>query len=1180
MSEFIHLHNHTHYSILDAVPTPKELISKAVEDNQSAIAITDHGVMFGVIEFYKACKEKGIKPIIGCEVYIANGSRFDKTSGKSKTKKKNYFHLLLLAKNQQGYKNLMKLSSIGHTEGFYYRPRIDKEVLEKYSEGLICTSACMGGIVASYLRANDYENAKKEAEFYKSVFKDDFYIEIQNHFLPEDEIILRDAPKLAKEIGVKIVATNDIHYLNKSDAIAHNVLLNIKDAKGNTEIDIENLRYRTPEFYFKTQTEMIELFKDYPEAIETTKEIADKCNLEIELGKLYMPDFPIPETSNAKTLDEYLTELVWEGIKRKYPEVTPEIESRVNFELKTIIDMKFTGYFLIVWDFIRAAKQIGVGVGPGRGSAAGSIVAYALDITKVDPLKYDLLFERFLNPERVSMPDIDIDFNDETRDKIIDYVKEKYGENAVAQIVTFGTLASRAAIKDVGRVLGIKLDTINKITKQFDVNAGKVESIKVGKEKESLQWINDDPKLQLLFKYAQILENKNRNTGTHAAGVVIAPGNISDYVPLYKPEKSDKSQSLEFVTQYEKNCLEEAGLVKMDFLGLTTLSIIERTLKMIKDNTGKDIDLDKIDYDDKKTFETLSQGLTNSIFQFESTGMQEYLKQLKPQNLEELTAMNALYRPGPMQNIPTFINRKHKKEPINYLHPIMEKSLKNTYGVIVYQEQVMQLVQDLAGFSLGEADIMRRAMGKKKKDVMDKLQPKFIKGCAENGISSKLADEIFNLIAEFAKYGFNKSHSLAYSYLAFQTAWLKTYYPAEYLASCMTASMFDLSKLVEIIDHARKLNIEVLPPNINISSTNFIAKDNKIFFGLAGVKNVGVPAVENIVETRKKGKFTSLFDFISRIDVRLVNKRTLEALISTGAFDSIYDVDKRASLLASIDLALEYSKNLNNSQSQAMDDMFGSFSASTNDIKEPKLIPAKPWTQKERIQYEKDFLNLFMSGHPLDEVAPIIKALNSVSLSETEELDNPISTYGFVSGIITNVRTLNDKNNKKIAFVTLENYTGKADITFWSDSYSTYHDLLEENNIICCVGKITKESGSAAKINADSVYLINDAVKKYATGYFIFINDNEETQQKLKLLKDEIENQDQQNFLDNSHIKLVFVLNTKNEVKRYISNNINLTFDIKTINRLVSIFGNNIKLSISIPTAPEQSSRKKYKKET
>lgn len=1169
MSKFIHLHNHSHYSILDATPTINELVSAAVENNQSAIALTDHGVMFGTIEFYEACKKANIKPIIGCEVYIANGSRFDKDAGKERTKRKNYFHLLLLAKNQIGYKNLMHLSSIGHTEGFYYRPRIDKEVLQEYSEGLICTSACLGGIVAQNLITGDYSQAKQEAEFYQSIFGEDFYLEIQDHLYDEDKIILRDVPRLAKEIGAKIVATNDIHYLKKEDAIAHNVLLNIKDAKGKVEIDIRDLRYKTPEFYFKTPEEMEKLFIDFPEAIESTVEIADKCNLELELNKLYMPVFPIPSTSKAKDLGEYLRELVQEGLEKKYHTITQEIQDRANYELDVIIKMDFPGYFLIVWDFIRAAKELGVTVGPGRGSAAGSIVAYALDITKIDPLKYNLLFERFLNPERVSMPDIDIDFNDETRDRVIGYVKNKYGENAVAQIITFGTLASRAVIKDVGRVLGIDLDTVSKINKEFETNFGRVESIDEAMKKSTLQWVKDDPKLEELLEYAQILEDKNRNTGTHAAGVVIAPGDIANYVPLYRPEKSSKTQSLEIVTQYEMSCLEKTGLVKMDFLGLTTLSVIERTLAMIQENTGKIIDLEEIDYDDQKTFELISQGNTHSVFQFESSGMQEYLRQLKPHNLEELAAMNALYRPGPMDNIPTFINRKHGREPITYLHPIMEKSLKNTYGIIVYQEQVMQLARDLAGFSLGEADVMRRAMGKKKQEEMEKLKPKFSNGCLKNDIPQKLAEEIFDLIAKFANYGFNKSHSMAYSYLAFQTAWLKTYYPAEFLASSMTAFMLKLDKLVPIINHSRKTGIKVLPPDINISVTNFVARDGKIFFGLAGVKNVGIPAVENIVEVRKEGDFTSIFDFAKRVDTRLVTKRTLEALVATGAFDSIHGIDKRASLFASVDLALDYAKTINSPSENLMDNIFQDIE-DVQIYKDPELIFVPEWTKNERISKEKEFVNFYMSGHPLDDYYTPINSLNTVTLEKDDEKD--INTYGLISGLITGIRVREDKRKNKIAFVTIENYTGSAELAFWSEAYASYNELLTQDNIICCEGKIVKEEGETAKMNVEVANTIENAINKYCSGYLIHIHDNEESEKKLLKLKEETKKYD-------NPLRLYFYLRDENNyIYKYATNNVNLSLDMDTIKTVALIFDEeNIALLTAIPVAPENG-RKRWRK--
>ena len=1184
MSKFVHLHNHTHYSMLDAITTVDELVSAAVKDNQKAVALTDHGVMFGTIEFYEKCKKNNVKPIIGCEMYIANGSRHDKTAGKQKTKKKNYYHILLLAKNKIGYQNLMQLSSLGHTEGYYYRPRIDKELLEKYSEGLICTSACMAGIIPALLLEKNATEAKQEAEFYKKVFGDDFYIEIQNHYYENDEFLTAQLIKLAKEINVKIVATNDVHYLRKEDAVAHNVFLNIKEAKGKDAIDIENLHYTTEEFYFKTQEEMIELFKNAPEAIASTVEIADKCELELDLKTLHMPEFPIPENSNAKNLNDYLKELVFEGMQKKYSTVSEDLVKRAEYELQIIQKMDFPGYFLIVWDFVRAAKELGVRVGPGRGSGAGSIVAYALDITNVNPIKYDLLFERFLNPERVSMPDFDIDFSDETRDKVIDYVKNKYGENSVAQIVTFGTLTSRAVISDVGRVLGLDYDKVKKITKEIEVNQGRVESIKEAKQKASLQWMQNevDKNFHKLFDYCEILENKNRNTGTHAAGVVITPGDISNYVPLYKSDKVTKSQSLEIVTQYEMNHLEKAGLVKMDFLGLSTLSIIDRALEMIKNNYGIEIDIDKIDIDDPETFKLLGNGHTFGIFQFEGDGMQQYLKQLKPQNLEELAAMNALYRPGPIANIPSFINRKFKKEPIKYLHSIMENSLKNTFGIIVYQEQVMQLARDLAGFSLGEADVMRRAMGKKKPEEMAKLKPQFTDGCAKNGITKKQAEDIFDLIAEFANYGFNKSHSVAYSFLAFQTAWLKTHYPAEYLAACMTGEMDDQNKLVKLIDEAKKMKIKVLPPDVNVSNTTFVAKNKQIIFGLAGIKGAGVAAVENIIEVRNEKKFTSIFDFAIR--VKLCNKRILEALVCAGTFDSIYSENERATLNASVDLAIDYAKNINSRENADIVDLFESSPSEESVVAEPKLIFTPAWDDMERITKEKEFLNFFFSGHPLDKYFTVIKSFNSVDLAEKKVDDEfetsatvGVSVYGIIAGLITELRTREDKNGNKIAFAKIQNYSGFAELKLWSDVYARYKDSLQMDTVICCQGRIEKEVDDIAKVTVDEVYSIDSALKKYATALNISINLADFDNTKLDLFHNFIK-EHQTNSAD--FLRCIFYVYDSNSdyyQKYYAQAGIHLNYT--TLSFTSELFEReNISLSTVMISAP-QNNKKNWRKQ-
>jgi len=721
MRDFVHLHNHTHYSILDATCTPKELVDAAVKDGQQAVALTEHGVMFSALEFYNYAKKSGIKPLIGMEAYIASGSRFEKISGKSKDKKhRNYYHLILLAKDIRGYKNLLKITTIAHKEGFYYKPRIDKEILELHKDGLIACSACIGGVINGHLVAGEFEKAYNEALYYKNLFGDDFYVELQSHELPEDKVVLSEAPRIARELGIKLVASNDVHYISKEHAIAHNVFLLIKDssAANSGTLNINDLRYRTSEMYFKSREQMNALFRDFPEALDSTIEIANKCDIEFK-EQLFMPDFQIPKSSAAETLAAYLREITIEGMEKRYSmkfdELGEDIRSRVNYELDVIETMKFPGYFLIVWDFVRAARELGVSVGPGRGSAAGSLVAYALGITNVNPLDYDLLFERFLNPERYSMPDIDIDFSDEGREKVIEYVRNKYGQDSVAMICTFGKLSSKSVLTDVGRVLGVPLSTVKDVTKKIPVFRGKVKPLKDAFDMAELGWIKntDDPIVSKWRDYSLLLEDKIRSVGTHAAGVVIAPGDISNYVPLFVSPNL-KKQNVDYATQYSMNELEKAGLLKMDFLGLRTLSIIDHTLDQIYLNHKVKIDVDAIDFHDKETYDLISSGRTTGIFQFESGGMQDYLKKLKPKSLEELTAMNALYRPGPMDNIPEYIDRKFGRKPIKYLHPIMEKSLKPTYGIIVYQEQVMQLVRDIAGFSLGQADILRRAMGKKK----------------------------------------------------------------------------------------------------------------------------------------------------------------------------------------------------------------------------------------------------------------------------------------------------------------------------------------------------------------------------------------------------------------------------------------------------------------------------------
>ncbi|HRP01030.1 MAG TPA: DNA polymerase III subunit alpha [Candidatus Kapabacteria bacterium] len=1155
MSNFVHLHNHTHYSILDALTTPQELIDAAVKDGHPAIALTDHGVMYGVYEFSKYAESKGIKPIVGMEGYLANGSRFDKIATNKAEKRRNYFHILLLAKDEQGYNNLMKLSSLGYTEGFYYKPRIDKELLEKYKDGIICTSACMGSMVNAYIIDGMVEKAYSEAKYYRDLFGDDFYMEIQNHNLPNDPLILEHAPKIAKDLGIKLIASNDIHYLSKDFAIPHNILLLIRDgvkADGNT--NIFDLKYGTPEFYFKTYEQMSQLFQNYPDALSNTLEIADKCNFKYEQKRVY-PEFPIPQESKSETLDDYLRELVYKGLHERFDDISPEISERIEYELDVIIGMGFPGYFLIVANFIEAARKLKVSVGPGRGSAVGSLVAYALGITNVNPLPYNLLFERFLNPERFSMPDIDIDFSDEKRDLVINYVKEKYGENAVAQIITFGKLSSRLALTDVGRVLGISLSTVKEITKNIPVIRGKVAKIREAIELPDLKWLKDtnDNSLKELIDYAIKLEDRNRNVGTHAAGIVITPGDVTDYVPIYKTPDKEGKQSVEVATQFSMNYLEEIGLLKMDFLGLRTLSIIDHALEMIEENSKIKIDIDKIDFDDVKTYDMISAGDTLAVFQFESDGMQEYLKRLKPSNLEELTAMNALYRPGPMDNIPDFIERKNGRQNIEYLHPLMEKVLKTTYGIIVYQEQVMQLVQVIADFSLGQADILRRAMGKKQIAYMDKMKPLFVQGASQHNIDEKLALEIFDLIYKFADYGFNKSHSLAYSYLAFQTAWLKAHYPTEFLASVMTSLLNDQNQIVALIDEAKKFNIKVVPPDINKSTANFFGSGKTIFFGMAGIKNVGVAAVNKIVEARSNKPFTSIFDFIERVDAKVANRRLLEALICAGAFDSIHP-QQRSKLFVSIDSILEYAKSLVEPETN-MDSLFGAEISQQVRV-EPVLAEIQEWEQLERLSKEKEYLNFYITGHPMQNYESIIRTINNSSIYKSAT-DGRVIRY---CGMVASVSKRRDKKNNMIAFANIEEFNGKAECIFWSDAFEKYGHLLKEGELIIVSGTI-QDNDDILKIVVNELIEIDDAINRFFTGYKIWINtDDEKAKEKIIRIHSK--------FVDDKYIprKIRFFLinNERTSKKTYSTLHCNIQLDLFSIKQIGDIVGqSNLQMEIN-----------------
>jgi DNA polymerase-3 subunit alpha len=1096
MPQFVHLHNHSHYSLLDGACTIDALVEAAVENNMPALALTDHGVMFGAIEFYKKATRAGIKPIIGTEAYIVtDGSRFDRiTLAQSRAVGKGrgiYHHIVLLAKNYVGYKNLIKLVTLAHTEGFYYKPRIDLDLLQRYSEGLVALSACPNGVVAAQITAGDLHEAKRVASLYKNLFDGDFYLEIQNHGLEREKPILEWMPKLAAELGIKLVGTNDVHYVSKEHALAHNVLLLIPEASIGNPPDYTKLKYGTDQLYFKSAAEMTEALRENPTAIENTLEIAEKCDLVLQLRQNHMPNFHLPEDIEVKTLDDYLDLLAKQGLQRRYEVITSEIEARLEHELGVIKKMGYSGYFLIVQDFIRAAKEKGVRVGPGRGSAAGSLVSYALGITDVDPLQYGLLFERFLNPDRVTMPDIDVDFADDKRELVIDYVRRKYGAESVSQIITFGTLLSRAVLKDVGRVLGVSLGTIESITKQIPVLQGRVTRLAEALETiPELRWVKDtkDEKIRQLIDISLVLEGLSRNASTHAAGIVIAPGPIDEYVPLYKTPQTEP------MTQYNMKDLEEAGLLKMDLLGLRTLSVFDLTLSLIKQTRGVEIDLTSIPLDDPKTFELFSRGATVGVFQFENPNMQDYLRKLQPNSISDLVAMNALNRPGPMDMIDDFIARKHGKQRIEYLHPLLEPILKETYGIIVYQEQVIKITSEIAGFTLAKADLMRRAMGKKDKSLMADLKKEFVAGATQRGIQRKVAAEIFDLIEKFASYGFNKSHSVAYSIIAYQTAYLKTHYPAEFMAAILTSEIGNTDKIVLFINDCRKSRLNVLPPDVNESESSFVVTHEGLRFGLSAVKNVGEGAVESIVQERKKsGPFLSLFDFCRRVDLRIVNRKTIESLIQAGAFDTLEA--NRARLFEGLDKALSYAQNYQTHAIRGQSSLFDSLGPQTVSLMTPHLPEVPEWPEAQKLDREKAMLGFYVSGHPLLKFEEEVNVFSTAKLGQPE-LVKPGAVVR-VCGIVTAIRKKTDKKGNMMAFVTMEDFTGHGECIVFSEAYKQFEPLLHQDSMVMVVGK-GEGGGTSLRVLVQEVHPLDKVRERFTKSIVVSIR-IEDTQEQAIL---------------------------------------------------------------------------------
>ena len=1185
MKEFIHLHNHTHYSLLDAICTVDGLVNAAVENKMSAVALTDHGVMFGAMEFYNKCLSKGVKPIIGFEAYVAQGtSRFDKTKrtessadvidvensdGLSVTNI-NYAHLILLAKNNTGYKNLLKLNSIGHMEGFYYKPRIDLEVLEQYKEGIVALSACAGGVISCYIVRDNLAKAREMTDRYKSIFGDDFYLEIQNHLtLDSEKKVLREMPKIAKDFGLKLIATNDVHYIKPEHAIAHNIYLNIS-SKQNKNLEprdlTKDLRYGTNQIYFKSTKEMCDLFKDYPEALASTLEVTEKCNLKLDTKTHHMPNFPIPEDSGVNTLDGYLDKLAHEGMKKRIKNVTPETEERLKYELGVISNMNFSGYFLIVADFINSAKDRGILVGPGRGSAAGSLVCYCMGITNVNPLDYNLLFERFLNPERVSMPDIDIDFQDDRRDEVIQYAKEKYGEDSVAQIITFNKLAPRGVLKDVGRVLNFPFKEINDLTKVIPILFGKVKPLtECIKEVPdfSAYFNNGTPAEKIdkknLFDYASVLENLNKNASIHASGVVIAPSNITNYVPLSRAKDPDKKgtdnlEEIVYCTQYDMNRLEDAGLIKMDFLGLKELKVIGKTLKLVNENHNLSLTTDNIPLDDKDTYELFSAGATVGIFQFSKSKMREYLSKLKPKDINDLAAMNALYRPGPMKLIPDFIDKRFGKQKITYLHPLMENSLKDTYGIIVYQEQVMQIAREVAGFTMAQADNMRKAMGKKIKEKMQQVKVDFVKGAVKNGVEKKIAEQIFALILDFADYGFNKSHGVAYSILAYYTAYLKTHFPLEFLAVSMEGRKDDETELQFLIEECKRMKIKILQPNVNESFTSFRVKytnqdtkEGEIIYGLSAIKNVGEKATENIIKEREaNGDYKSFMDFLIRVDLRLVNKKTIEFLIFAGAFDTLEK--NRRKLYLNMERAVMFASKIKDTpENQGQHGLF-SDTPQHNGVSELKLEDYEDFAELEKYNNEKLAAGFYLTGHPLEKYRRQIE--NFVNLSfgdDINEIDFTKIGTANMCGVITDLAVKLSKRGTKFAVFNLVDFYGRGECVAFSKVFEAKPHLFENNKLVFVQGK-AEESGDQLKLTIDNIYPIEHFQETLGSNLTLIIDTEKTEKDTIERIKD----------LADKHpgaCGLYFTVLDNGNVKHYKSkaNKVNITNDL--ISNLKNIIG-------------------------
>jgi DNA polymerase-3 subunit alpha len=1072
MPDFVHLHTHSDYSLLDGAQRIPQLVKRARELGMPALALTDHGNLFGAIEFYKSARNVGVQPILGCEAYVSYKSRLEKPRSPA-----DYNHLVVLVRNQAGYENLMRLSSEAYLSGFHYRPRVDKELLRQHADGLLVLSACLKGEIPQLLLDDRFDDAVHAVREYQEVFgRDHYFLEMQRHGIELEEKVAAHLPALSRETGAPIVITNDSHYLCEDHARAHDVLLCIQTGKDLD--DPRRFRFQSDQVFFKSGEEMLALVPDHPEYLENTLLVADRCRLELELGRLLLPNFPIPEGyANA---EEYLEAEARRGFQQRYPRAGAELEERLQYELSVIASMEYAGYFLIVADFVRAARARHIAVGPGRGSAAGSLVCYCLGITDVDPIEHGLLFERFLNPERVSMPDIDIDF-DERRGEVIEYVKQKYGHENVCQIITFGTMAARGVVRDVGRVMRLSYAETDRLAKKIPNIPGMTLSRALKNVQELNAMTQEEHPQHELMGICRTLEGLVRHASIHAAGIVITPSELVNHVPLYRSAKD------EVTTQFDMTVLEDVGLLKMDFLGLRTLTVLNKAVELVRQTHAVDIDWRTIPLQDDKTYELLRTADTVGVFQLESAGMRELLRKIAPDRFDDIAAINALFRPGPLKSgmVSDFIERKHGRKRIEYLHPVLESILKDTYGVILYQEQVMRIASELAGFTLGEADILRKAMGKKKRDVMEAQHSRFVQGAERREIPRGIAEKIWDQMVHFAGYGFNKSHSVAYAVISVQTAYLKAHYPAEYLAASLTSEMSDTPRIVVLIEDCRRRGMAIRPPDVNSSYPDFRVQDGDVMLGMGAIKNVGLGAIEAIVRARaEEGPFRSIFDFCERVETRTWNRRVLESLIMAGAMDSLPGT--RAQKTAVLDRAIERGQRTQEQRARGQASLFGETPELMGAGLEPALPSEPDWDEATRLALEKQVLGFYLSGHPLDAQKHLLRDIATCTTVELQETEENAPTV--LAGAVVSSKVIADKKGKPMAFVKLEDFVGTAEMLVFSSTYERFGTLLEEDAVVVACGRANAREEQETKLLCDQVLTLEDAIRTLGRGLHLAVD--------------------------------------------------------------------------------------------